>query len=220
MKNKIISVAFTMFLLSALFFSFEGALVNADQTASTTPTSTLNFDVTLTVTGELSLTCPSEVAMSAISGLTGGTSVAPADCNVKTNNANGYLLYIKASSTPAMVNNASTSIYFDDYRTATPEFTWTLNSTASSSFGISVSSTDAIAAFKNTGDACGSGSISSYLNCFRSLATSNINIASKSSPTAYDGVTSTIAFKAEIGSTRNQPTGSYTAGITVTAVNQ
>lgn len=214
-----ISVAFTMFLLSALFFSFEGALVNADQTASTTPTSTLNFDVTLTVTGEMSLTCTSSVAMSAISGLTGGTSISPTDCNVKTNNANGYLLYVKASSTPAMVNNASTSIYFDDYRTSTPEYTWT-NSSASSSFGISVSSTDVVVAFKNTGAACGSGSISSYLNCFRSLATSNINIASKSSPTAYDGVTSTIAFKAEIGSTRNQPTGSYTAGITVTAVNQ
>lgn len=219
MKEKIISVAFTMFLLSALFFSFEGALVNADQTASTTPTSTLNFDVTLTVTGELSLTCTTSVAMSAISGLTGGTSISPTDCNVKTNNANGYLLYVKASSTPAMVNNASTSIYFDDYRTSTPEYTWT-NSSASSSFGISVSSTDVVTAFKNTGLACGSGLISSYLNCFRSLATSNINIASKSSPTAYDGVTSTIAFKAEIGSTRNQPTGSYTAGITVTAVNQ
>ncbi len=219
MYKKIISFASIIFLLSAVFFSFEGSVVSADQTASTTPTSTLTFGVTLTVSSELSLTCPSSVSMSAISGLTGGTSFSTADCNVKSNDAAGYLLYVKASSTPAMVSVASTSVYFDDYRTSTPEFTWT-NNTASSSFGISVSSTGAVSAFRSSGSACGGGATSTYSNCFRSLSTSNINVASASAATVSAGVTTTIGFKAEVGATRNQPTGSYTAGITVTAFNQ
>jgi len=219
MIKKIFSMVTVLFLLSITFFSFEGTLVSADQTTSTVPTSTLNFNVTLTVTSELSLTCPSSLAMSSISGLTGGSSINYVDCNVKSNDYNGYLLYVSASSSPALVNNASSSVYFSDYRTSTPEFTWT-NASASSSFGISVSSSNAVAAFKNTGSVCGSGTTSTYTNCFRSLSTSNINIASDSAPTISAGVTTSIAFKAEVGATRNQPTGSYTAGITVTAFNQ
>lgn len=219
MNKKIVSFVAVLFVLSITFFSFEGTLVSADQTASTTPTSTLNFNVTLSVTSELSLTCPSSVAMSSISGLTGGTSFSTADCNVKSNDAAGYLLYIKASSTPAMVSAASSSVYFDDYRTSTPEYTWT-SASASSSFGISVSSTNAVSAFRNSGSTCGGGATSTYSNCFRSLSTSNINIASASAATVTNGVTTTIGLKAEVGATRNQPTGSYTAGITVTAFNQ
>lgn len=219
MNKKLLSIFTALFLLSITFFSLEGTIVSADQTASTTPTSTLNFNVTLSVTSELSLTCPSSVAMSSISGLTGGSSISSADCNVKSNDVNGYILYINASSSPALVNNSSSSIYFDNYRTSTPEYTW-VNAAASSSFGISVSSTDAVTAFKNDTSVCGSGSLTSYTACFRSLSTSNISLASASAATAYSGVTTTIGFKAEVGSTRNQPTGTYTAGITVTAFNQ
>ncbi len=220
MNKKIISVITALFLLSVTFFSFEGALVSADQTVSSTPTSTLNFNVTVDVTSELSLTCASSVAMSSISGLTGGSSVSSADCNVKSNNAGGYILYVKASSTPALVSNSSSSVYFSDYRTTTPEYTWT-NDSASSSFGISVSSTDAVSAFRSSASVCGGGAVAaSYLACFRSLSTSNITLASASAATVSNGVTTTIGFKAEVGATRNQPTGSYTAGITVTAFNQ
>lgn len=218
--NKIVSFGLALFLLPILFFSFEGNLVSAVQTVSTTPTSTLSFDVTLSVTSELSLTCPSSVAMSSISGLTGGSSYNVADCNVKSNDANGYLLYVKASSSPALVSNSSSSVFFSDYRTTTPEYTWTLDSTASSSFGFSVSSTGAVSAFRYTDTTCGGGPSTSYMACFRALSTSDINVASKSSATDSNGVTTTVAFKAEIGSTRNQPTGSYVAGITITAVNQ
>lgn len=220
MNKKIVSFFTTMFLISVTFFSFEGTLVSADQTVSTTPTSTLNFNVTVAVTSELSLTCPSSVSMSSISGLTGGSSLSTADCNVKSNDANGYVLYIKASSTPALVSVASTSVYFDDYRTSTPEYTWT-NASASSSFGISVSSTNAVSAFRSSASVCGGGpTAASYTACFRSLSTNNITLASASSATVSNGVTTTIGFKAEVGATRNQPTGTYTAGITVTAFNQ
>ncbi len=220
MDKKIISFTTALFLFSVIFFSFEGALVSADQTVSTTPTSTLSFDVTVAVTSELSLTCPSSVSMSSISGLTGGSSISAADCNVKSNNVGGYLLYIRASSTPALVNVASSTVYFDDYRTATPEYTWT-NASASSSFGISVSSTNAVSAFRSNTGVCGGGpTAATYTACFRSLSTSNITLSSASSATVSEGVSTTIGFKAEVGSTRNQPTGTYTAGITVTAVNQ
>ena len=220
MSKKIISFLSIIFILSTLFFSFEGAIVSADQTASTTPTSTLNFDVTLSVTAELSLTCPSSLAMSAISGLTGGTSSDTVDCNVESNNANGYLLYIKSSSAPALLSEASSSIFFSDYRSSTPEYAWTLDSTASSSFGFSVESSDVVEAFRNDQAACGGGGFNSTSNCFRSLSTSDINIASAALATDSGGVTTTVGFKAEVGSTRNQPTGNYTASITVTAVNQ
>lgn len=220
MNKKIILFASTLFLLSALFFSSEGAMVSATtQTASTTPTSTLSFDVNLVVTSELSLTCPTAVTMSSISGLTGGTSFSVASCNVKTNSTGGYLLYVKASSTPALVNNSNPAYYFDDYSTTTPEYTWTVGA-ASSSFGFSVSSTGVVAAFKNDGATCGGGTTSTYSNCFRSFSTSNINIASKVSTTDVNGVNTDIGLKAEVGTTRNQQTGTYVAGITVTAVAQ
>ena len=85
-----------------IFLGAEGVIVSADQTATSTSTSTLQFPVTLIVNTEIDLSCPASVLMPAISGLTGGPSSATADCNVKTNSANGYYLYVHASSTPAL----------------------------------------------------------------------------------------------------------------------
>lgn len=218
-KEVISLILLGNFLFLFIFFTSEGELVKAaNQTATDVPTSTLAFSATLTVSEEISLICPDAVALSAIAGLTGGSSSNTADCNVKTNSADGYTLYIHTSTTPAL---KSGSLFFSDYSTTTPEYTWALTSTASSSFGFSASSTDIVTAFKTNGSACGTGTTSTYNQCFRAFSgTTDVSLANKTSPTAVAGTTTTINFKAQVGTTAVQTSGSYSAGITITAVTQ
>ncbi|MFA6424300.1 MAG: hypothetical protein WCV83_03250 [Candidatus Magasanikbacteria bacterium] len=220
MKKIIGSFAISCFLFVSLFLFFEADLVGAvDQTASTTPTSTLSFDVQVSVGAELSLTCPLGTKnMGSISGLSGGTANITADCGVRTN-AEGYDLYIKASTTPAMIHTTNPSYVFSDYRSSTPEYIWG-NNTASSSFGYAVSSTDVKSAFLNNSSACGLGSNISYEKCFVALSTTNRQIASREVSTGVTTITTTINFKAEVAVGNGQSFGTYSAGIVVTAVTR
>ena len=213
--QKIVSgVTLSLTLLYMVFLGGEGVIVNAD-TATSTSAAAINDVVTLTVSTEISLTCPTSVSLGTISGLTGGTASNTSDCNVKTNAALGYNLTVNATNTPAMISDSND---ISDYSTTTPQFTWAIPSTASSSFGFAVSSTDAVAAFKNDGSACGAGTTSTYANCFRAFSgASAIPVASKASATTATGVTTTLNFKTEIGSTRVQPSGTYTATVVITA---
>jgi len=219
MKKIIGSVAISCVLFVGLFLFFEADLVGAaNQTASTTPTSTLNFNVTLTVGSEISLICPStgDVALAGISGLSGGASSVTAACGVNTNNALGYNLTIKATSTPAMMHSGG--VYaIPDYTETTPEYNWALDAVTTSTFGYAVSSTDVVTAFKNNGSACGgAGTLSDFGHCFRSLTTSPVSVATRAIATPST-VTTTVNFKVEVGNQSNQPTGNYTSTIVVTA---
>ena len=201
-----------------IFLGAEGVIVSADQTATSTSTSTLQFPVTLIVNTEIDLSCPASVLMPAISGLTGGPSSATADCNVKTNSANGYYLYVHASSTPAL--KSSTGSFGDHPYTTVPQFTWALASTATSTFGFAASSTDVTDTFKSTASTCNSnGGTISVSNCFRGFnGISDLTVSHGTTPTSAGGTTTTLNFKAEVGSTASQAAGTYTANITVTAV--
>ena len=214
--KKIISYSLVGSMLSYMvFLGNEGLIANAD-TATSTSTSTLPIAVTLNVTTEIDLSCPNSVALSAISGLTGGTSSNTADCNVKTNSSGGYTLLVHASTTPALKSGSN---FFSDYRTASPEYTFTNPSTASSSFGFSASSTDA-SAFKSSSGTCGSGS-TDYTHCFRSfVGTGDVTVSTSVAPTAASGTTTTLNFEAQVGNTAMQAYGNYTANVTVTAVAQ
>ncbi len=197
-------------------FSFAFFLGSEAQVAQAV---TDSFTVGVDVTGEISLTCPdTAVSMSSsgqIAGISGGETIGSTACSVITNNSSGYSLKVHAATNPAL--QKSVSVYFDDHVT-TQSYDFT-SSTASSTFGFSVSSTDAVLAFLNNGSACGAGSNSSYMRCFRGFnGTSDIEIANGSATTA--GTTSTIAFKAKVGSAKNQETGSYSSTITVTAITQ
>jgi hypothetical protein len=191
-----------------IFFVFEGQLVKADNPDQ--------FDVTLTVNGEMTLNCPlTTVAMTpAIPGMTGGTASTTLDCGVVTNNAGGYNLSVHATATPALASGVKT---FADAAT-TPFYDWAGTvATGESKFGFAVSSTDVVTALKNNGSACNAGSGISNLFCFQGFNnTTDIPIVSRGSDTGGAIVTTTMRFIAEVGATKNQGTGSYVATVVVT----
>lgn len=216
--QKIMSaVAISTTLVYMIFLGTEGLVAYADTTATSTTAAAVNDVVTLDVTNEISLTCPTSTSLGSVSGLTGGAASNTSSCNVKTNDSAGYSLTVNATNTPALISGSST---VSDHPSTTPQYTWALNSTASSTFGFAVSSTDVVAAFKNNGSACNAGTTVDNTHCFRGFVGSTpISVASKNSATTNSGVDTILNFKAEIGSTAVQPSGTYTATIVVTATN-
>lgn len=189
------------------FMLFEGGFASAaEQTVTTTATSTpaaLQYPVELDVTKELSLTCDTATStmLPSIAGLTGGAATSSRDCVVRTNSIDGYSLTAHASSSPAMVHNSSSTVNFTDF---TGYQTWTSSTSTGSFFGFNSSGTDAHSNF--------SGSKYTGFN-----GTSTITIASRAMQTSYTGITSTMNFRAEVGSQVSQPSGRYTANVTITA---
>lgn len=123
-----------------------------------------------------------------------GTIVAPGDSvdgsatwEVATNNDSGYKLEVKATGSPAMTKGTDS---FDDY-IGTGE--WSI-SAASSAFGFSVNGTSDYRGF--TGAA-------------------PIEIVNTPDETA--GESTTVYFKAQVGASHLQTSGSYAANLTVTA---
>lgn len=216
---------FKYFILSCLvvlfaFGAFEGELLLAE-TTTTNSTSTVDFIVSLEVTSEITLTCEDTKDLGTISGLTGGNASSTVDCNVVTNNSTGYLMWVKSSTTPAMRNTGDTSEHFNDYATG-QTLNWS-NAANTSTFGFSVSSTEAVVAFQNNGAACGVAGTSTVSNCWRGFAgQTNIQVNDRSTETAAAGVTTTFGFQAEVGGSMitPQPTGVYNATVEVTAAVQ
>jgi hypothetical protein len=207
--KKIIAGAVTFALVVFNgYMLLEGAVTNA---ATTTVTSTgsasLNWDVYLDVSTEISLTCENtNMYLGTINGMTGGNLQQDRDCNVKTNNSGGWQLTINATNTPAMINTTTPTNYFSD-RSQTVG-AWS-NLAASSTFGFAASS--------SYDGATGFDSLVTGYSGFNGLTP--IVVATDADPTAVAGVTTTFRFRAEVGSSRNQPTGIYAAHVVVTAIN-
>lgn len=118
----------------------------------------------------------------------GGSSEGNATWTVATNNDNGYQLTIAAGSSPALNKGLDS---FADY---IGPGTWSI-AAADSAFGFSVTDT---------------------LN-YKGL-TGATPILIKSNPSETAGESTLVNFKAEVGASHLQPSGNYTANLTVTAV--
>lgn len=167
----------------------------------------------------ITLTIPSAASLSpTFSGLTGGTASTTADVGVITNDANGYSLYVRASTTPAMQSAGSDTI--DDYAPAggAPDFAWLVASSASG-FGFSPEGADLTARYKDTAGACNeAGGGDTVGACWDGFSVSNRLIAQSAAANAPDSSTTTLRMQAESGSAHIQPNGVYQADITVTAI--
>ncbi|MFA5127624.1 MAG: hypothetical protein WC457_01295 [Patescibacteria group bacterium] len=203
MKKIIAGVlAFAIVAFNGYMF-LEGAVVSAATTTVTSSGSaSLNWDVYLDVGNEIALTCDNaNIYLGSINGMTGGNLQADRDCNVKANS--GWTLAIAATNSPAMITTTTPTNSFSDR--STTKSAWS-NNTASSSYGFAVSSSYSSSySFTDI-------SIYSGFN-----GTNNITIAGNTTSTVAAGVTTTIRFRAEVGATRNQPTGRYTSHVVVTA---
>lgn len=162
-----------------------------------------SITVTTTVLGTISVSSPADVTMSP--NITGtGTANGSATWNVFTSNASGWKLEVEASASPAMSDGSGN--IFDDYTesvSGTPE-AWSV-SASDSEFGFTASGDNVIADYS-------SGTLYEGFK-----GTTKIEVATDSSNTSGGGVDTTVGFRAEVGSSKIQVSGTYTATITATA---
>lgn len=168
----------------------------------------------------ISVTEPANVTLSGtITTTAGGSATGDVDWTVTTNSSGGYTLSVAASTDPALQSGADD---FNDYTPAgvAPDYAWTVSS-AQSAFGFSPEGDDVVTRFKNNGSTCNQagGSVTSGF-CWDGFSTGGTAIASASAGNNPAGEATTINLRAEAGSSASQPTGSYSATITITALAQ
>ena len=170
----------------------------------------------------LSLVPPSSVTMSpAIGGVTGGTSNGSTNFTVTTDDPAGYTSTIQASSSPALVDTASSTNAFADYTPAglVPDFTFSIAPTASA-FAFSAQGGDADQLFKNDTSVCNNGTNSTAQTCWDGLSTSPKTIADRTSNNTPAGTQTTLYFRAASGMNHIQASGVYVATTTLTVLPQ
>ncbi len=165
--------------------------------------------ISLSVSGDVSLS-PS-IPVSGAGVATGSTVIT-----VTTDNSAGYELYIKASSSPALVSSSDS---FADYIPvgANPDFSFAV-SASDGEFGFSPEGADIVQSFLDNGAVCNAGSSDTADSCWAGLSLSNILISSNSSSNIPTGETTTLKFRAESGASNTQLPGLYVATSTVTAI--
>lgn len=198
-------------------FSLEDTLGEVATGISSSDNYSISAGYQATVNSYISISSPSDISLSAIGGLSGGESDGSAIWTVTTSNPNGYVLYVKASTDPAMTGSGGS--YFDDYVTvgSDPDFNFAI-SNSESAFGFSPEGNDIIDRFKDNGSACNTSSSDTSDACWDKFSTINALVSSSNSANTPSGTATTIKVKAKIGSAKNQDEGSYSATITATAL--
>jgi hypothetical protein len=172
--------------------------------------------VTLNVTAGIAITSPSDITMSRNLSLANMTAIASSTWTVTTNNITGYSLTIKSLTSPAMQQNATTTI--DDYAVGVPTL-WSVPS-GSANFGFSAYGTDVNIGTWGNASSCESTShvpstALKYLGFTTSTSTSVV--ANRTSTTTFVGSDTTVCYAVEQNAFYI-PSGTYTATIIATAV--
>lgn len=206
--KKILSLTLILTLVCVMGFTAVEPSVTEAQTA------TDSVVITLNVTTGISITSPSDSSMSTALGVAQDTAVGTTTWNVKTNNAAGYTLALRASTAPAM-QATTTSNSIPDYGTATTT-TWDVTS-GNSAFGYSVFGTGVSTGAWGTGTTCGSAThVPSATLKYKGFTTSDFTVLTRTSTTTTAGIDTTVCYAVE-QDTFYIPSGTYQATITATA---
>lgn len=171
------------------------------------------IQINQSVTSGISITSPSDITLTALS-VSQNTAVASTTWTVTTNNATGYSLTVKASSSPAMQKSSGASGSFANYSgVLTP---WTVAS-GNFQFGFSAIGANTTGYGSDTENNCAAGTdVQSTTLGWKPLLTSATEIASSTATTTTSGVTTTFC----VGTQQNgvfAPSGTYVATTTATA---
>ncbi|MBP9771685.1 MAG: hypothetical protein KBD16_02050 [Candidatus Pacebacteria bacterium] len=174
-----------------------------------------NVIVTLNVDAGISITSPSDVSMSQNLGVSADTAVGSAVWNVKTNNAAGYTLAVKATTSPALASGANSVADYTPAVAATPE-TWSVSS-GTAEFGFSAFGTHISTGTWGTDSDCiAAAHVPSAGLKYRDFDTSDITIGTSAATTTTAGIDSTVCFAAEQDGFYI-PSGTYQATVVATA---
>lgn len=189
-----------LFIIATLLFSFVVSQISFGATANDT------VQVGVTEAATISISAPANVDLGTITG-TGASSAGTATWTVTTNNSAGYKLEWQASSA-TMASGADTIAAYTPAVANTPD-TWTVAAADSEWGGRLKSASD------DTETEWGTDTTSEkWLNVD---SAAQRQIVDRSTETSASGSNEIVAFKAEVGSNKFQPTGSYTVNVTATA---
>jgi hypothetical protein len=185
--------------------NYNAELYTTDDAAATDEDSYTDFYQVVPIS--ISISSPSDVSLGTITG-TGASSTGEATWTVTTNNPSGYKLEWQASSATMANEYSDTIAAYTPAVADTPE-TWSVTTDASEWGGrLKSTSTD------YDSDTWG-GDDSSNARWLNVKDSALFQIASRASATT--GSDEIVQFKAEVGSSKFQPTGTYTVDVTVTA---
>jgi hypothetical protein len=204
--NKSLSLSMASLLVFSLcYFAIEPAISGAQSADDTVV-------VTLNVVSGIAITSPADTTMSIDLGVSQDTAVGTTTWNVKTNNAAGYTLAVKATATPAMQSPTDT---ITDYQTGAPN-TWSVSS-GNAAFGYSAFGTDVNTGTWGSASVCSTGTHvpNSSLN-YRGFTTSDYTVSSRSATTTTAGIDTSLCYAVE-QDTFYIPSGVYKATIVATA---
>jgi len=164
----------------------------------------------------ISISSPSDLAMTSMGGLSGGSSEGTMSWVVTTDNTAGYNMSVASSTAPAM---QSTLDSLADYTPAgsDPDYNFT-NASNSSSFGFSPEGTETLPRYKDNGSSCNTGSLETTGRCWDGFSTTPKIVAGSTSSNHPSGATVTLRLRAESGANHIQTSGVYSVIITATAV--
>jgi hypothetical protein len=212
MKKTIKMTLASSVVLMLLFVILEPQLTKAVSDSVT---------VSQSVTAEITISSPSDVTMSSIAGITGGTGTGSAIWNVKTNNSTGFNMALKAGAAPALASGGNNFADYGEATPDTPDYTWSIAAT-DSEFGYTVepaTAGDATVMFRDNGTTtCGTGANQTADKCWIKFKTTDVIGINRSSVTTAAGEDEVVKFQAQSGASHFQPQGTYTATITATAL--
>lgn len=164
----------------------------------------------------ISISNPSDLVMTSMAGLSGGSSEGTMTWLVTTDNTAGYSMTIASTTTPAL---KSIEDSLDDYTPAgsDPDYNF-INASTESQFGFSPEGTEAVSRFKDNGASCNIGSLETQGKCWDGLSTTPKVMAGSATSNIPSGSNATVRFRAETGADHIQTSGEYNVTIVVTAV--
>lgn len=166
----------------------------------------------------IAISSPTDLNMSSMGGLSGGSSEGTMSWVVTTDNTAGYNMSVVASTNPAMTS-ATDSLADYTPAGADPDYNFT-NASNSSSFGFSSEGTEASPRFKNNiGGVCNLGTLETAGKCWDGFSTTPKVVAGSTSSNHPDGATVSLRLRAESGADHIQTSGAYSVIITATAVS-
>lgn len=164
----------------------------------------------------IAISSPSDLVMSSMSGLSGGSSEGTMSWLVTTDNTAGYAMSISSTTTPAL-KSATDSL--KDYTPAGADPDYNFNNPANdSSFGFSPEGTEASTRFKDNGSQCNIGTLETTGKCWDGLSTTPKVMAGSTTSNMPSGSTASVRFRAESGVDHIQESGEYSVTVVVTAV--
>ncbi|MFA5871986.1 MAG: hypothetical protein WC858_04710 [Parcubacteria group bacterium] len=200
-NKKIISgflgaVSFSLIALLVLTFGYWIAEPNIVGAAVATDDVNVNLNVAATI----SINHPTDVSMSP--DITGtGSSTGSTIWTVTTNNSSGWKLEVETDQANTMHSGSDVFTDYTEGTPGTPE-SWSIANT-DSEFGFGATGSYIETKFVGADKYMGFNS------------TTKEQVSHSAAETAGDDTT--VIFKAEVGSTKLQPTGSYSAKVTATA---